>query len=655
MQALRRLSLGIALLLAASAVLLLPDSGRRRGPGERRALRVALVQHASQPIMEEGVRGMLAGLAAGGWREGANLSVRRYNAEGDIATANTIASEVVQGGYDLLLTVTTPSLQTVANANRAGAHRHVFALVTDPVAAGVGISGPAPAQHPPWLVGYGTLQPVRAAFELARELLPSLRRVGVVWNAAEANSEAQMRIARQVCGELGIELVEANAENSAAVLEAAASVTAREVQAVWVPGDVTVLTAVDSVIAAARRAGVPVFTSIPGNVDRGALFDLGANYTEVGRVAGALAARVLAGEDPAAIGVENVMPERLLLNPAALEGLRDPWRIPPEVAVRAAAEAPTPAPAPLARLWNLHLIEYVHLFDVAEAENGIRVGLKEAGLVEGRDFRLSVRNAQADMPTLSALVDAAVSDGADMLLTLSTPTLQAAMQRGGSLPIVFTFVADGVAAGAGRSNTDHRANVTGVPSSAAIEEMLELIRGALPRARRLGTLFAPAESNSEYYRAQFERLAPGRGFELVSVPVNSTAEASDATLSLLAQGIDAVVQIPGNLTSSAFASIAQPAARAGLPVFGFLSSDFDNGAVVVIARDYFDGGREAAAMAARIMRGESPSAIPFEPLKTAKVMVNLDAARALKLELPAAIVQGAAKVVGGGAPAGGPR
>ncbi|MDX2166201.1 MAG: ABC transporter substrate-binding protein, partial [Deltaproteobacteria bacterium] len=273
------------------------------------------------------------------------------------------------------------------------------------------------------------------------------------------------------------------------------------------------------------------------------------------------------------------------------------------------------------------------------------------GLVEGRDYRMTVRNAQADMPTLSALVDAAVSDGADMLLTLSTPTLQAAMQRGGERPIVFTFVADGVAAGAGKSNTDHRPNVTGVPSAAAIPEMLAMLRTVLPNARRLGTLFAPAEANSEYYKAQFEQIAPSHGFELVSVPVNSTAEASDAALSLLSKGVDAVVQIPGNLTSSAFASIAQPTARAGLPVFGFLSSDFDNGAVVVFARDYFDGGREAAAMAVRIMRGESPGAIPFEPLKATKVLVNLDAARQVKLAIPAAILQRAAKVVGG-APAG---
>jgi ABC-type uncharacterized transport system substrate-binding protein len=661
MQGVKRLSLGVVLLALASAVLLLSDtSGRRRQ--ERQVKRLAIVQHASQPIIDEGVRGMMEALAAAGYVDGQTLSVRRYNAEGDMPTANTIAAEVVGGDFDLILTATTPSLQTVANANRDGRKLHVFGLVTDPLISGVGITGRAPDQHPPWMVGYGTMQPVRETFALARQLLPDLERVGEVWNSAEVNSEAQTTLAREVCREMGIELLEANAESSAAVQEAAGSLVARGVQAIWVPGDVTVLSAIGSVVGAARGAGIPVFSSIPGNADRGVLLEVGANYHEVGRIAGELAVRVLRGTAPSEIGVVNVMPERIVVNRAALAGLHEPWRIPEEVAARAGvildaagavekgAEAPAPTAASegarLARLWNLDLLEYVSLFDVDDAERGIRAGLAEAGLVEGRDFRMKVRNAQGEMPTLSALVDAAITEGTDLLLTLSTPTLQAAMQRGGELPIVFTFVADGVAAGAGRSNDDHRPNVTGVPTAAAVGEMLPLIRQLLPDAKRLGTLFAPAESNSEFYKEEAEHMAPEHGFELVAVAVNSTAETSDAALALLSHGVDAIAQIPGNLTSSAFTSIAQPAIRAGVPVFGFLTSDFDNGAVIVVARDYFDGGREAGLMAARIMRGASPSSIPFEPLRTARLMIDLGAARRVGLAVPDDLVRRAVRVVG---------
>ena len=66
------------------------------------------------------------------------------------------------------------------------------------------------------------------------------------------------------------------------------------------------------------------------------------------------------------------------------------------------------------------------------------------------------------MATVSALIDAALSEHADLIVTFSTPTLQAALQRARSVPIVFTYVSSAVAAGAGASDTDHLANVTGV-------------------------------------------------------------------------------------------------------------------------------------------------------------------------------------------------
>jgi ABC-type uncharacterized transport system substrate-binding protein len=301
----------------------------------------------------------------------------------------------------------------------------------------------------------------------------------------------------------------------------------------------------------------------------------------------------------------------------------------------------------VAKRWNVDVLEFVRVLDVEDAEAGMQAGLREAGLVEGRDYALRIRNAQGDMPTLSTMVDAALSSGADLLMTLSTPTLQAALRRAGEVPVVFSFVADAVAAGAGRSNEDHLPNVTGVPTALANDEMIEIVRQCLPGVRRIGTLFVPAEVNSVYNTERLAESAKRRGVELVKVAVNSTTEVPDATLALLAQGIDALCQGGSNLTAAAFASIAQAAQRARVPVFGFLSSDLGNGAAVVLARDFFDGGREAGLMAARIMRGERPAAMPFRPLQTTRVLVNLAAARVVGLAIPPAVLGKADKTIGG--------
>jgi ABC-type uncharacterized transport system substrate-binding protein len=646
--ALKRLASGIFLILLASGVLLVSDWGRRR-PSASPIRRVAILQHASQPALDSGVEGMIAGLAQGGFADGRNISIRRYNAENDVATGNVIAKGITNGEYALVLTASTVSLQAVANANRDGRTMHVFGLVSDPYAAGVGVSRENPLDHPPHLVGFATMQPVAQAFELARRLLPSLRAVGTVWNPAEANSEAQLAIARAACAKLGIELRETTVDSTAGVLEAAGAVASRDVQAIWIPGDVMVLSAVDAVVGVARRAAIPVFTSIPGNARRGTLFDLGADYHEVGRLAGELAARILAGTDPATIPVENVLPQALLLNRAALAGLKDPWQVPDDVlrTAQLVGEAQQAAASkPLAKKWNVDILEYVDVADVEEAEKGVRAGLRDAGLVEGRDYSVRVRNAQGDMPTLSTLVDAALSDTTDLLVTLSTPTLQAALRRAREVPIVFTFVADAIAAGAGRSNTDHLPNVTGVPTTGAYGELLDIVRACLPAARRIGTLFVPAEVNSVYNKEKLEQAAERRGFELAAVAANTSAEVPDATLALLAQNIDAICQVGGNLTSSGFASIVQPARRARVPVFGFLTADSEGGAVVAAARDYYEGGRDAGRMAARIMRGENPASIPFQPLVKTRVLVRRDAARAVGLTIPPAVLEKAAEVVG---------
>jgi putative ABC transport system substrate-binding protein len=78
----------------------------------------------------------------------------------------------------------------------------------------------------------------------------------------------------------------------------------------------------------------------------------------------------------------------------------------------------------------------------------------------------------------------------------------------------------------------------------------------------------------------------------------------------------------------------------------FLTAFVPAGAGGVGARDYFDGGREAGKMAARIMRGESPAAIPFQPLHATRVLVSLDAARAVGLTVPPAVLEKAAEVTG---------
>ena len=331
--AVKRLSLGMLLIAAGSGVLLLTDV-RPTGPDGRSQPRIAILQQASNAMLDDGVRGMIDGLAEKGYRDGETADIRTYNAEGDLPTANAIAREITDGRFDLVLTSSTPSLQVVANANKAGRAMHVFGIAANPYVADVGLDRADPLKHPRHMVGQSIMLPVSDAFRIAKQMWPGLRRVGVAWNPAEPNSRLFIGMAKEVAPQLGIELLEAQVENTSGILEAIHSVLGRGAQALWVGGDNTVSSALDSVIATARQANIPVFSILPGNPERGTIFDLGLDFYEAGRQAGFLAADVQGGADTAAIPIRDVgdvVRRRFLINLKSFQGLKDPWRVPDDL------------------------------------------------------------------------------------------------------------------------------------------------------------------------------------------------------------------------------------------------------------------------------------------------------------------------------------
>jgi ABC-type uncharacterized transport system substrate-binding protein len=213
--------------------------------------------------------------------------------------------------------------------------------------------------------------------------------------------------------------------------------------------------------------------------------------------------------------------------------------------------------------------------------------------------------------------------------------LQAAIQHAqGRTPIVFSYVASPIKAGAGKSNEDHLPNVTGVSVVGAYREMIPIVRQCMPSARRIGTLFVPSEVNMVFNKEELAHEAKKAGLELVAVGVATSTEVSDAALALVGRRVDALCQIAGNLTAASFGGIAQAARRARVPVFAFQQAQVREGAAVVLARDYFDAGRDAAALAARVIRGENPAAMPFQPFSKTKLIVNAEVAGALGLRVP---------------------
>ncbi len=670
----KHLSLGMALMVVAGGMLLLSDwverAGRSGGgnhPAEAlhrkvrggEKVRVALLKWASSVTLDETTRGLLEGLAERGFEDGGALELETFCAEGDMPTAVSMAQKAFGGEYDLVLTVSTPMLQVAASANKRGQVVHVFGAVTDPYAAGVGIRREDHRDHPAWLAGVGTFQPVGETLELSRKLFPGLQRIGTVVNPSEACSQACLEVARETCAALGLELSVVPVDNSSAVYEAASALASQGIQAFVIGGDNTVETAFDSVVKAADAAKIPVLGYASMYAERGALAGLGANYVDVGRIQGRLAGDILKGLSPEDVPVENVMPLKLSLNRQVASRLRDPWKLLPEVVEEASlvygesgaleisvdrvGTLPTGLPG---RRWNLYFLNYVESAPMEETLRGFRQALDEAGLREGRDFTLEVGNAQGDMPTLSALVDHVRTRRVDLLLLTSTPTLQAVLPKIRDIPVVFGLVANPVLAGAGSSDAVHQPHITGISTASPYVEGVRVLRECLPGVKTVGTLVNPSEVNCVYNLQQLEKVFASQGVAYVSVAVSTPTEIPDGIQGLLARGVDAVLQVTGNLFFSSFAPISKACLESRVPLFGMdASTALSGGAAVAVARDYAAGGEDMGRVALRVLRGESPEAIPFAPVSKTRIVINEENARRYGLSIPPSLRSRATDVV----------
>jgi ABC-type uncharacterized transport system substrate-binding protein len=322
---------------------------------------------------------------------------------------------------------------------------------------------------------------------------------------------------------------------------------------------------------------------------------------------------------------------------------------------KAPAADQTPAGASGANAGAKPLIALIRAADWMGSEWGedaIKLGLREADLEEGKDYELKISSAQGDLTTLPSLIDAALDAQAKVIVTLQDATLEAAVQRAKTVPIVFDLLSDPFAAGAGTSDSNHLPNITGVysPGFGDPEQTrrVQLIQHIVPKPRRLGILFSSEEKLSVTFKDRMTKAAKQAGLQVVAVPVSKPSEVGDATRSLCGQKVNAI-ELYGNVAHSGFASLIKVAKECKAAVFSPAPFEVLQGAVASFFPDFQEGGVEAGKMIARVLKGESPAKIPFFRLKTTKLAVNPGGAGEVGVTLPPDLVKQADTVVGGGA------
>ncbi|NHU85903.1 ABC transporter substrate-binding protein [Kocuria sp. JC486] len=306
--------------VAALALTACGDGGGGGGDGE--TYKIGVTQIVSHPSLDAAREGFKSAFE----EEGIEVEWDEQNAQGEQATASNIAGTFANDDKDLILAVATPTAQAAAQSIQD--KPIVFTAVTDPQEAGLVDSWEEPGGN---VTGTSDMNPVKEQLELLKEIDPDVKTVGIVYSSGEANSQVQVDAAKEAAKELDLEIKEATVSNSSEVQQGLQSL---DVDAVYVPTDNVVVSALETVIQYGEENQLPILASEGDSVTRGAVATYGIDYESLGKQAGEMAIKILKEDaDPATMPVEEQTELQLHINPEAAKA--QGVEIPQEVLDRA--------------------------------------------------------------------------------------------------------------------------------------------------------------------------------------------------------------------------------------------------------------------------------------------------------------------------------
>lgn len=285
---------------------------------EPEAVTVGISQFAEHGSLDNCREGFLQGLDEAGYVEGENLTVIYENAQSDTGTAATISDSFVSQGVDLVCAIATPTAMSAYNSCMDTEIPVIYTAVSDPLSAGLIDEEGANVGN---ITGTCDQLPVKEQLEMIRELMPDAKTVGILYTTSEANSISTIETYKELAGDYGFEIVDTGISTIADV-ELAAQDLAGKVDCISNLTDNTVVSALQTVLAAANDAGIPVFGSEIEQVRNGCMAAMGIDYVELGKQTGAMAAKVLKGEAKASeMNYETCSGASLYVNTAAAENI----------------------------------------------------------------------------------------------------------------------------------------------------------------------------------------------------------------------------------------------------------------------------------------------------------------------------------------------
>jgi putative ABC transport system substrate-binding protein len=271
--------------------------------------------------------------------------------------------------------------------------------------------------------------------------------------------------------------------------------------------------------------------------------------------------------------------------------------------------------------------------------DALRAGLDEHGYVEGQNITIEFRWA-SNVGEMQALAKELADMNVDVILAPASTQVAPARQATKTIPIVFAQHADPVGTGDVASLAHPGGNVTGV--SMVLTELaaksLEILKEAVPPIKKVGVLWNPTTPSHNQVVSQLKIAAASLGLQLVMAPVGETSDFEKAFATMKQEQVDGFIVPPSPLTNS------QPKVLAELELQHRLPGIFGNrenvraGGLMSYGADFGYMYRLAATYIDKVLKGEKPGDLPVEQASKYYLVVNLNTAKALGIELSPTVI-----------------
>ncbi|MBQ6781506.1 MAG: ABC transporter substrate-binding protein [Treponema sp.] len=297
----------------------------------------------------------------------------------------------------------------------------------------------------------------------------------------------------------------------------------------------------------------------------------------------------------------------------------------------ASASAATETKTAKLKVGVIQLVEHPALDG---AYQGFVDGLADAGYKNGENISIDYQNAQGEQANCVTIANKLVNDKDDLILAIATPAAQAVAQLTQTIPVLITAVTDPESAKLVQSNTHPGNNVTGTSDLTPVSAQIDLLKRVVPNAKTVGLMFCSSEQNSIFQIQLAKDACTRSGLKYIEGSVSNSNEIQQVTQSLVGK-VDAIYVPTDNMLAAGMPLLAQVANEAKIPTIVGEDGMVKSGGMVTYGINYYELGKQTAAMAVKVLKGEAnPADMPIEYLEKCDLSYNSDSLAKVGITLP---------------------